>query len=163
MTYIFKKQHENTNLSRCGAKNTLRTLQFHQQPRILSLMNINNLINSHNKRITRLIKPHNRRFLIQSTTKASPPTNKIHHSKTTIPRNSQRNLPRRMNSKIINTFLMNRKRLKMNETIGIENRKGAVSVSGDEVTRKREVRWGVEGESGDGGGVVGEGTEGGGG
>lgn len=58
---------------------------------------------------------------------------------------------------------MNRKRLKMNETVGIENRKGAVSVSGDEVTRKREVRWGVKGESGDGGGVVVEGTEGGGG
>jgi hypothetical protein len=46
-----------------------------------------------------------------------------------------------MKSKVIDSFPVNRKCLEMNKSVSVENRDGAIGVSGDKIAREREVRW----------------------
>lgn len=148
-----------------GAENPFGAFKFKQQSRILSIMNRHLLLHSHKKLIaaTRIIL-NQTRFLPQPTTEAPPPSNEVHHSETLIAANGERELPGGMEGEVVNGLAMNGgERLEVNEAVGVVEAEGAIGGGGDEVAREEEVGRGVESEGGDGGGVVVEGAERGGG
>lgn len=59
-----------------------------------------------------------------------------------------------MNREIVDRFLMRTERFEENERIRVEDSDGAIGSGGDEIAREGEGRRSVEGESGDGSGVI---------
>lgn len=126
-------------------------------------MNRELLLHRHKELVPTQIEFHQASFFTQPAIKAPPPSHQIQHRQALIVPHRQREFPRRVQSEIVDSLLVRRESLEVNEGIGIVDTNRAVGGGGDEVAGEVEIGRGVEGEGGDGGGVVMERTEGGGG